>query len=60
LTVVISWFPDMPGDFAERILPFIAAISIAFLGSRGVRGGVRARDGREARPEVHIGTDNKL
>jgi sodium/proline symporter len=34
LTVVISWFPDMPGDFAERILPFIAAITIATLGSR--------------------------
>lgn len=34
LTVVISWFPDMPGDFAERILPFIAAITIAIIGSR--------------------------
>jgi sodium/proline symporter len=34
LTVVISWFPDMPGDFAERILPFIAAFTIAYLGSR--------------------------
>jgi sodium/proline symporter len=34
LTVVISWLPDMPGDFAERILPFIAAITIAFIGSR--------------------------
>ncbi len=34
LTVVISWLPDMPGDFAERILPFIAAITIATLGSR--------------------------
>lgn len=34
LTVVISWFPDMPGDFAERILPFIAAITIATLGSQ--------------------------
>jgi sodium/proline symporter len=34
LTVVISWFPDMPGDFAERILPFVAAITIAALGSR--------------------------
>jgi len=34
LTVVISWLPDMPGDFAERILPFIAAITIASLGSR--------------------------
>ncbi len=35
LTVVISWFPDMPGDFAERILPFMAAITIATIGSRG-------------------------
>ena len=34
LTVMISWLPDMPGDFAERVLPFIAAMSIAFLGSR--------------------------
>ncbi len=34
LTVLISWLPDMPGDFAERILPFIAAITIATLGSR--------------------------
>ncbi len=34
LTVAISWLPDMPGDFAERILPFIAAITIASLGSR--------------------------
>jgi sodium/proline symporter len=33
LTVVISWLPDMPGDFAERVLPFIAAITIAILGS---------------------------
>ena len=38
LTVVISWFPDMPGDFAERILPFVAAITIAFLGSRRNQG----------------------
>ncbi|MDX1406125.1 MAG: sodium/proline symporter [Woeseiaceae bacterium] len=35
LTVLISWLPDMPGDFAERILPFVAAITIAYLGSRG-------------------------
>lgn len=34
LTVAISWFPDMPGDFAERIVPFIAALTIAILGSR--------------------------
>jgi len=34
MTVVISWLPDMPGDFAERILPFIAAGAIARFGSR--------------------------
>ena len=33
-TVVISLFPDMPGDFAERILPLVAALTIAYLGSR--------------------------
>ena len=35
LTVVISWLPDLPGDFAERVLPFIAASTIAYSGSRG-------------------------
>jgi sodium/proline symporter len=35
LTVAISWLPDLPGDFAERVLPFVAAISIACIGSRG-------------------------
>ena len=35
LTVFISWLPDLPGDFAERILPFVAAITIAILGSKG-------------------------
>jgi len=34
LTVLISWLPDMPGDFAERILPFVAASTVAYLGSR--------------------------
>jgi sodium/proline symporter len=34
LTVAISWLPDMPGDFAERVLPFIAAGTIAYRGSR--------------------------
>jgi sodium/proline symporter len=29
LTVLISWFPDMPGDFAERIVPFGVALGIA-------------------------------
>jgi len=35
MTVAISWLPDMPGDFAERILPFVAAGTIAYTGSRG-------------------------
>jgi sodium/proline symporter len=34
LTVIISWFPDTPGDVAERILPFILAIIIATFASR--------------------------
>lgn len=34
LTVFISWFPNTPGDVAERILPFILALSIAILASR--------------------------
>jgi sodium/proline symporter len=34
MTVAISLFPDLPGDFAERIVPFAAAVTIAYLGSR--------------------------
>jgi sodium/proline symporter len=34
LTVAISLLPDMPGDFAERIVPFAAAFTIALLCSR--------------------------
>ena len=34
LTVVISWFPAMPGDFAERIVPFVFAMGIAASASR--------------------------
>lgn len=34
LTVVISLFPDTPGDVAERLVPFFVAISIAIAGSR--------------------------
>ena len=34
LTVVISLFPDAPGDAAERLLPFAVAMSIAIAGSR--------------------------
>jgi sodium/proline symporter len=33
LTVVISLFPDLPGDAAERLLPFLAALTVAAAGS---------------------------
>jgi hypothetical protein len=33
LTVIISFFPDLPGDAAERLLPFFVALSIAATGS---------------------------
>jgi Na+/proline symporter len=34
MTVVISWTPDMPGDFAERLVPFFCAFVIAVQGSK--------------------------
>ena len=34
LTVLISWLPNTPGDFAERVLPFFAALAVASAGSR--------------------------
>ena len=34
LTVLFSWLPAMPGDFAERILPFVIALGIASNASR--------------------------
>ena len=34
LTVMISFFPDLPGDSAERLLPFVVAIAVAAAGSR--------------------------
>jgi len=34
LTVLISWFPNTPGDVAERILPFVLALTIVIMGSR--------------------------
>jgi sodium/proline symporter len=34
LTVLFSWLPAMPGDFAERILPFVIALGIASSASR--------------------------
>jgi len=33
LTVIISFFPDLPGDAAERLLPFFVALSVAAAGS---------------------------
>jgi Na+/proline symporter len=34
LTVLISWLPATPGDFAERIVPFFIALAIASSSSR--------------------------
>jgi len=34
LTVAISWLPDAPGDAAERVLPFVAAMVVAALSAR--------------------------
>ncbi len=34
LTVLISWLPDMPGDFAERVVPFLIALAVSARGSR--------------------------
>lgn len=34
LTVIISFFPDAPGDAAERLLPLFVALAIAAGGSR--------------------------
>jgi sodium/proline symporter len=33
-TLILSWFPDAPGDAAERILPFVIAFAIAFSASK--------------------------
>jgi sodium/proline symporter len=45
-TLVLSWFPNAPGDVAERILPFVFAFAIAIPASR------RVTD----RPQVQEGT----
>jgi sodium/proline symporter len=34
LTAVLHWFPDTPGDIAERALPFLFALAIAIAGIR--------------------------
>jgi sodium/proline symporter len=33
LTVIISFFPNAPGDAAERLVPFFVALSVAASGS---------------------------
>jgi sodium/proline symporter len=33
LTVIISFFPNAPGDAAERLVPFFVALAIAWTGS---------------------------
>lgn len=37
LTVFLHARPDMPGDFAERLLPLIVALTVAVAGSRAIR-----------------------
>jgi hypothetical protein len=34
LIVLISWLPDTPGDFAERVVPFFIALAVAASNSR--------------------------
>ena len=38
LTVFLNWQPDSPGDVLERVLPFVLAGSVAWLGSRKKEG----------------------
>lgn len=47
LTIVLSVFPDAPGDAAERLLPFAAALALALAGVRPGRPGP-SRDGPAA------------
>jgi len=35
LTVVLSYFPNSPGDALERLLPFVLALGISVAGIRG-------------------------
>ncbi|MDH5344440.1 MAG: sodium/proline symporter [Gammaproteobacteria bacterium] len=38
LTVMISFLPDAPGDAAERLVPFLIALAIAWVGSGSDQG----------------------
>src|SRR5690606_20050845 len=44
-TLVLAWFPNAPGDVAERILPFVFAFAVAIPASRRVADVVPAREG---------------
>lgn len=35
LTVVLSWITDTPGDIAERYIPMLVALALAWQGTRG-------------------------
>ena len=32
LTVVFNWMPNTPGDIVERVVPFLVAFAVAWLG----------------------------
>jgi len=38
LTLVISFFPDAPGNAAERLIPFFLSLLVCVLGARAVQG----------------------
>ena len=37
LTVILNWTTDTPGDIAERYIPMLAALLLAWYGSRNSR-----------------------
>jgi Na+/proline symporter len=41
-TIGLSLWPDTPGDWLERLAPFVAALLLAWFGSRRLPAGVRA------------------
>lgn len=49
-TLILSWFPDAPGDAAERILPFIVAFAIAIGASSAGRDRAPPLRGRPISP----------
>jgi sodium/proline symporter len=47
LTIVFHFLPDSPGDFLERVLPFVAALGIALTGGERRRNPDRADRAQE-------------